>query len=448
MPLKTSCCLLLLVCGCVVNQDKEVTIYREVIDTPIFAISTQPADPQPLTLDDALRLANRNNENLAIQGETYLQALIDRKRAVAAFLPTISLAPTYFFRDPPDSDSDFGGGARNSRYDTLLLGSMSVNPVSDWANLRASDYTIEQQRWLLLDFQQSLLIDVAQAFFAVLRAERSTEVLQDSLAVQEERVRDIRARQQAGLARPLDVAQTEAQASETRVVLIRAENDIRIGRELLALLTAVPIGDRPLLASTDVPDPIQPVESIESIAIANRQDLHAAAELIEAARFNAESAYGEYWPSVSFNISYFLSRQTEPTDSDWSAILSANLPLFSAGLIEADVRQALSQLRQAKLSESFTRRQVIQQVRTAFDNVDASRRRLDELKTTVSAAEQALEQADFDLRVGRGTVLERVVAQNQLLTAQLQMAGEEFDHKIAYLSLLRAAGVLQSVLEP
>jgi hypothetical protein len=45
-------------------------------------------------------------------------------------------------------------------------------------------------------------------------------------------------------------------------------------------------------------------------------------------------------------------------------------------------------------------------------------------------------------------VLERVVAQNQLLTAQLQMAGEEFDHKIAYLTLLRAAGVLEQVLEP
>ena len=116
MPLRIAWLLVpLLICGCVVDQDKEVATYREVIDPPLFTVTSQPADPQPLTLDDALRLANRNNENLAIQGETYLQAIIDRKRAVAAFLPTINLAPTYFFRDPPDSDTDFGGGARNTR---------------------------------------------------------------------------------------------------------------------------------------------------------------------------------------------------------------------------------------------------------------------------------------------------------------------------------------------
>lgn len=436
-----------ILCGCVVDQEREVAKYRVVIDTPLFQLSAQPDERQPLTLDDALRFANQNNENLAIQGETYLQSLIARKRAVAAFLPTISLAPTYFTRDPPGGgESDFGGGSSNSRFDTPVLGSLSFNPVSDYATLLASEATIEQQRWLLLDFQQSLLIDVAQAFFAVLRAERSAEVLRDSITVQEERVRDIQARQKAGLARPLDVAQTEAQASETRAALIVAENNSRNGRELLALLTAVAIGDRKLLASTDVPDPIDPVESFESVASSQRQDLLAAVNLIEAARLNAQSAYGEYWPSISINVSYFLSRQTQPTDSDWSALLNANLPLFSAGLIEADVRQALSQLRQAKLSESFTRRLVIQQIRVAYDNVDSSRRRLDELAVAVSAAEQALEQADMDLRVGRGTVLERVVAQNQFLTAQLQRAGEEFDHKVAYLSLLRAAGTLKQVL--
>ena len=46
--------------------------------------------------------------------------------------------------------------------------------------------------------------------------------------------------------------------------------------------------------------------------------------------------------------------------------------MFDAGLIRADVRTALSQLRQAKLNESLTRRQVEEQVLTAYENLAAS----------------------------------------------------------------------------
>jgi outer membrane protein TolC len=85
-------------------------------------------------------------------------------------------------------------------------------------------------------------------------------------------------------------------------------------------------------------------------------------------------------------------------------------------------------------------------VRVAYENLLGSRRRLAELQTTLAAARAAYEQAVADQRVGRGTNLEVIVAQDQLLSAELQLAGEEFDYKIAYLNLLRSAGVLEEVL--
>jgi outer membrane protein TolC len=150
---------------------------------------------------------------------------------------------------------------------------------------------------------------------------------------------------------------------------------------------------------------------------------------------------------VSLNVAYFLSRDSAPADSDWTALLSANLPLFSAGLIEADVRQAWSELRQAKYNESLTRRRIAQEVRIAYENLLGSRARLAELRTTERAAQAAFDQATANQRAGRGTTLETIVAQDQLLSAQLQLASEEFDYKIAYLNLLRTAGVLTDVLK-
>src|SRR5665213_2007312 len=81
------------VVGCV-DQKKEVATYRKALD------GKRPGQYEfhggdPLTLEGAIFLANRNDETLASGGETYLQAVIDKERQFSTLFPTISLAPTY-----------------------------------------------------------------------------------------------------------------------------------------------------------------------------------------------------------------------------------------------------------------------------------------------------------------------------------------------------------------
>ncbi|MGA7725530.1 MAG: hypothetical protein WCA95_09610, partial [Opitutaceae bacterium] len=79
--------------GCV-NQAQEVQTYRDVLDA--HEPKPKPLAPgEKLTLPRALALANADNEQIASQGETYLQALISKNRAVAVFLPTVSFQPNY-----------------------------------------------------------------------------------------------------------------------------------------------------------------------------------------------------------------------------------------------------------------------------------------------------------------------------------------------------------------
>ena len=87
--------------GCV-DQHKEVAKYRKVLDgSAPLAIERDYSNGRQLTLEQALLLANGYNEQLDIQGETYLQGLIARDRAYAAFAPTISLAPTFTWENRP-----------------------------------------------------------------------------------------------------------------------------------------------------------------------------------------------------------------------------------------------------------------------------------------------------------------------------------------------------------
>lgn len=426
--------------GCKVDQAKEVRLYRSLLDKGVEPVAFDVGEP--LTLEEALRLANQHNERLGIQGEFYVQALIDKRRAAAAFFPTISLAPSHFRQDPA---GETGGRNPDRRTDVPVRGSLFTS-VGDIANLLATGRTIEQQRALLLDLQAVILLETAQTYYQVLLAERSVEVLRNSLRVQEERLRDTRGRQAAGVGRALDVAQTEAQYAATRVGLISAMNSVRTGREALALLTGAPVQASPLVDAMEPPPELAPVEELTRAALEGRQDLAAARAAIEAARFDIDAAVARYYPSISLNVNAFLERESSPTESDWNATLSANLPIFTAGLIHADVRTAWSLLRQAKLNESATRRQIGSDVAIAYENFISSRNRLDQLEVQVAAAEEALRQSEQSYKAGLATNLDRLTAQDALLSAQLQLTAELFDQKVFYLTLLRAVGGLSTRL--
>ena len=444
--------------GCRVDQKKEVAHYEQVLRANLLAneneFSSAPTPGAPLTLRQALDLANRQNERLAIEGENYLQALIDRKRAAAAFLPTITLIPSYAFREHVDTgnDSNDAGGSNSTSNDRTfnvpVNGNANLfNGFSDISRLRASARTIEQRRNLLLDLQESVLLDVAQVYYQVLRSERSADVLESSLKVQDARVRDIQGRQAAGLARPLDVAQTEAQASATRVTLISARNDVRNGRATLAFLTAAPVQESQLIDAFNAPASLPTLPEMQALAVAQRRDLQAASSGVLAARQGVNAAVGQYYPSVTLDVNVFVYREAFPDERTWDGILRANLPIFSAGLIEADVREAWSFYRQSALNESMLRRQVGEQVQLAFQDLQANEARIAELQVQLRAAQQAFNQADQSYNVGLATNLERVTAQDQLLSAQLQLTSAQFDRTLSYLALARATGELRHRLE-
>src|SRR4029077_4365587 len=115
-----------------------------------------------------------------------------------------------------------------------------------------------------------------------------------------------------------------------------------------------------------VPEQLENQRPFVELAWRGRPDIAAAAAAVEVARQNVRVAIGQYYPSVSLDLNYYLHKDTFPTTIEWAGLLPANLPIFTAGLIQQDVRLAWSQLRQAGLQESQLRRQVGQDVENAL----------------------------------------------------------------------------------
>jgi outer membrane protein TolC len=427
-----------LAAGCAVNQDREVSLYRHELDrdVPAGASTEFPPRAAPLTLSQAMLLANRHNEQLAIGGETYVQALIDKARAVAGFLPTFDLNAGYSAAHSTFS----GGGTSNVHTSSVSLrGSMTLIDFGNFSNYARAAATVEQRRFLLLDLQQSILLSVAQTYYQILKLERSVVVLQNTLQLQTERVRDIQARGELGMSRPLDLAQAQADESRTKVTLLQAQSDARTGRATLAFLIGMPYVDGPLPDEFEAPAQAVAAESLESQALQSRPDFVAARYASEAAGHAVDTAIRQWYPTVSLSVNDLLYSHPSGTPA-YGLSLSALMPIFSAGLIYADVRSAWSVFRAAKLNESLLSRQIHEEVVTAAENLQTSRDKVAELRIEVDAAQRALDLADAQYKLGAASNLDRLTAQDSLLNAQLLLTSEEYNIKIFYLDLLRQMG--------
>lgn len=464
------------VVGCKVDQKAEVARYRKVLD------ATSPPAPefredQPLTLAEAMSLANANNEQLARGGEDYVQAIITKSRAVAAFLPTLTFQPSYSVIESPGGTQPAGtspgggtsvtpgvggGGATGTvtsgatgyrhfagtsnilhRFEAPLVGSINLfRAGADLSNLRAAESNIEARRLLLLDLQATTLLSVAESYYAVLRSERSVAVLTDSLRLQEARLADVKQQFVNGLATRLTVAQSQAQAEGTRATLLQAQGDLANARSTLALVVGVPAVTGPLVDGYVPPAELPPLAQVQEAATKERADLAAAVAFLDVARSGVNVAFAQYYPSVSLNVSGFLYREYYGDASKWSSVLSANLPIFSGGLIQADVRAAWSRLRQAALDESYLRRSILSAVAISYQNFITADRRLVALQDQVAAAEEALRQSRTAFANSLATNLDVLTAQDQLQTAELQRSNAAFDRTVFYLDLLRQTGEL------
>jgi outer membrane protein TolC len=453
--------LMFVAAGCV-NQHKEIAKYRSILNEGLPENVAALERGEELTLDRALLLANQDNENLMIRGEDFVQAMNDKDRAFSQFLPTIGIAPNYTITHNPSAGQTVtsagvarpvgtsGGfkaeGRTLRRFEVPVTGSGNLfHGFRDLQALEAEEWTVEQQRQLMLDAQATLLLDVCRAYYQVLLAERSIDVLTRSLEAQLERVRDAQGKINAGTGKPLDLAQAEAQAASTRVQVVQAKGDAANARTLLAFLIGVKHITGPLHDDFLLPTQPVPMEELLSQAWSSREDYKAAQAAVEAATHNVDAAIGEYYPSVSLNITGYLFREDFADASKWNTLLQVNMPIFSAGVIEADVRTAWSKLRQAALAQSLIRRQIEDEVEQSYQNYLTSTEKLHELDAQIRAAQEAYRQAKAGFDAGTAIYLEVLAAQNVLLDSELQVATEAYNQKVVFLDLLRTIGRIKSV---
>src|SRR5690606_14974248 len=122
----------------------------------------------------------------------------------------------------------------------------------------------------------------------------------------------------------------------------------------------------------------------------------------------------------------------------------ASMPIFTGGLTNSQVRQARERNNADRIAIEGARREVLQQVSQAWNQLLGARANLVANEEQVRAARIAFEGVREETQVGLRTTLDVLNAEQELRNAELALVNARRDEYVAGALVLSAMGLLEA----
>ncbi|MFP1133344.1 TolC family protein, partial [Asticcacaulis sp. W401b] len=315
------------------------------------------------------------------------------------------------------------------------------------AAIDAAEYRILAGRETLRASEGELLLQVITAYTDVQRDEQSLQVRRENLKALERQNEMTEARRVAGEVTRTDTEQAKAQLEAALVQISYSEAQLQASRATYATL----VGQNPGSLESLPILPFVPVSLEEAFDIAteNNPELRRAGFTERESRMTANQARAANNMVVSARSSYGTTGELVPyiardQDKEFTFSISVTKPLFSGGANDSGYRETLNRNAADRLRIEAERRNVLQNVRLAWNQVVTSERNVAIQKRQLAAAEIAAQGMQEEFRYGQRSTLDVLVAEQNLREAQLAMINSRRDVYVAQATLLRQIGYLEA----
>ena len=423
----------------VVNRNLAVTL---VLAVGFLAATVTTVGPvvaaEPLTLDDYFAAALKRSEVVATQTELIRQAEEQYKQANAALYPTVNGVASYTRQDPiPAGESSTANFPNRQTLAKVTATQPLFRGFRDFAALRQNKALLSAQNQDYMSARTQLFKDVVQNFYTVLSIEQDLRNLDVEIKLGLDREKELNARVRIGRSRIGEVLTVQSTVSTLRAQVQQLQGQLSVARQAFAFLSGLDPAT-PLRDTEDMPAVVEPVDEYLS-RLALRPDVKANQRRLTAAQENVSVARGANLPSVDLNANRYLNRTGSLRDSEWDVGVALTVPIYTGGLLQSQVSQAVSQQTQAELSLSQVRRQAEQEIRSVHQSVVYDQSQLEALEKATEAARKNYEAQQHDYRFGLVTNLDVLQALTTYQENQRALDRARFTAKSDYLTLQAAA---------
>ncbi|MEN3000540.1 MAG: TolC family protein [Armatimonadota bacterium] len=416
----------------------------------IASLHAQIEAPQPLTLDEAIRLALRHNRSFQIATRTLDKARERVREARGAGNLQIQSSATYTRFDRVAS-ARFGpqevrlGNIENRTAVLTFTQPIDISGVIR-KGIRAVSLSYELA---LLEYERTrneLILQVTNAYQNVARAEAFVRVAEEALKNAQERLRITRAQVDTGVASRFDLLRAETQVAQSEQALLNARNQVEIAKAALNNLLGRDLNTPvQVLLPDSLPAMEAELDALIQEAYARRPELRAAERNRELAQVNIENARRGNLPTLVINGQFNFNFNTSvfsPRRQTFTATAVLSFPVFDGGITRARVEQAQEDLQIAEINLQQVKEGIALEVRTAYLNLRDAQKRLEVARKGLEQATEALRLARIRYEAGVSLQLEISDAELAYTQAQTNLINAQFDYLNAYAALQKAIGVI------
>jgi NodT family efflux transporter outer membrane factor (OMF) lipoprotein len=388
------------------------------------------------------------NPTLAAAFANYAQARALSDQARAGLFPSLGLnagvqraresvnAPLITKATPRYYDTNVLGGSVS--YELDLWGQIRNEVKAGEANAAAAAADLENARL-------SLIAQLADDYIQLRSLDRSSKILDDTVAAYSRALVLTEQRHGAGIAPGLDVSQAQTQLDAARSQAAQTLAQRALMEHAIAALLGVSASTFSIeRAIVDIKQPQIPT-GIPGTLLQRRPDIAGAQRRMMAANANIGVARAAYYPSITlggsggFESTSFSNWLSAPS-TFWAIGPNALLSVFDGGLRRAQVAQARAEFDASAANYRGTVVGAFQQVEDSLATLNYDSEAARQEKAAVDAAQRTLDLSMALYVQGAADYLTVVTSQAALLQTQLQALSLDTLQLQASVDLIRALG--------
>ncbi|APC13260.1 MULTISPECIES: outer membrane channel protein TolC [Providencia] len=365
-----------------------------------------------------------------------------------------------------DAGASYGSGYRDARntestgLNATLKLTQVVFDMSIWRQLSIQEKTAGISDVTYQTSQQQLILDTATAYFNVLKAIDALSYIEANKEAVYRQLDQVTQRFNVGLVAITDVQNARANYDSVIAQEVAGRNDLENAIEKLRQVSGVYYSQ---LASLNIDrfktTELGDINAILKEAEERNLNLLSARLAQDVSRENIRLAETGHMPTVGLSASTSvtnnyqhgsgysdpytgLSGARNSYNGQNSVGLTLSIPLYKGGATSSQVEQAQYGFQGASEQLETVYRNVVQLVRSSFNNVSSSISSINAYKQVVVSAQSSLDAMEAGYQVGTRTIVDVLTATTALYQAKQNLSNARYDYMINQLNIEFARGTL------
>jgi outer membrane protein TolC len=438
---------------------KKMSILFMVILLPFIAGAQGNQPPLEIDLDKAIEIALSENPTIKIADQELVRVDYSKKSAWYGLLPTLDGTAQYARYLVPAAMSLAGLKIDMPTQFNATMGLQLALPLVApglWKSIQMTELEMQLAVEKARASKITLRNDVTKAYYQILLAQDSYQVLQEGYDLAKRNYDEAKKRFEVGIAAEYDYISAEVQMTNLQPNLLQVENGIAQAKMFLKVLIGVDVSV-PLAVKgnlSDFENNVRRLNGGQDIELTNNTDLKQldiqqlqldkSLQLQRTQFMPTLGAFGQYTYAGSgnkaMNSPIFGDR---PASTDWFGQglivgLQLNVPIFHA-TNHTKLKQIKIQANELKLQRDYAENQLSVQARTSLDNMNKAVKQVEAAKNATSLAQKAYEISAKRYETGMGIMIE-------LQNAALAVTQSRLSHEQAISDYLTAKADYEKII--